>query len=189
MNPTEKARIPNRRCRRCRQASACEIFDEIDEAEKYVAQGSYSASVEWPNVGVIRNETRCSDVYGCTWYARLHPTDLRRRLRKGGLPSGMCRAKWCRGRAQAVAEFAGSRGATRQEPDNQKLAPIAGRAPRYIAATEPGSLRYHLACLLTLDPIVPQGHLIDNRCDQRCFPISFGSYRNQDPIRSATTRP
>jgi len=44
-------------------------------------------------------------------------------------------------------------------------------------------------CLLTLDPSVSQGHLIENRCDQQCFPTSFGSYRNQDPIRSATARP
>jgi hypothetical protein len=64
-----------------------------------------------------------------------------------------------------IAEFLGSRGATRQELDSQEPAPIAGKASPYIAATESGNLRYHLLCLLTLDRSVPQGHLIDNRCE------------------------
>jgi hypothetical protein len=151
--------------------------------------------------------------------ARYRPTELRRRLRKWGLPSGMrrprccghaqgthqtalsflrqwrvpCgmrRAKWGRSRAEAIiAEFPGSRGATRQELDGQEPAPIAGGATRCIAASESGSPSIPPRCAHTLDPSVPRGHLIDNRCDQRCFPTSFGSYRNQDPIRSATARP
>src|SRR6266851_10242032 len=67
-------------------------------------------------------------------------------LRQWGLPSGMRRAEWGRSRAQAIiAEFPGSRGATHQELDNQELAPVAGRASRYIAASECGSLRFHFA--------------------------------------------
>src|SRR5436309_16111769 len=57
-------------------------------------------------------------------------------LRQWDLPSGMRRAEWGRSRAQAViAEFSGSRGATHQELDNQELAPVAGRAHWYIAAS------------------------------------------------------
>ena len=59
-------------------------------------------------------------------------------LRQWGLPSGMRRAEWGRSRAQAIiAEFPGSRGATHQELDNQELAPVAGRASWYIAASVP----------------------------------------------------
>ena len=55
--------------------------------------------------------------------------------------------------------------------------------------TETGPLRVDgsvpigdgLGLIILLDPSAPQGHLIDDRCDQRCFPTTFGSYRNQDP--------
>ena len=90
--------------------------------------------------------------------ARYRPTELRRRLRKWGLPSGMrrprccghaqgthqtalsflrqwrvpCgmrRAKWGRSRAEAIiAEFPGSRGATRQELDGQETRSYRGRS-------------------------------------------------------------
>src|SRR6266478_8793267 len=67
-------------------------------------------------------------------------------LRQWGLPSGMHWAEWGRSRAQAIiAQFPGSRGATHQELNNQELAPAAGRASRYIAASECGSLRFHFA--------------------------------------------
>src|SRR6266851_2817337 len=119
---------------------------KIDEAEKIGCASVVSGICCVPNPGVIRNEIRCAGFHVCTWYARYRSTNPRRRLRQWGLPSGMRRAKWSRGRAQAIiAEFPGPRGMTRQELYNQELAPVAGRASRYIAATECGSLRVHLA--------------------------------------------